>query len=199
MLCLQEQSSNSFVSFIDQRLSGILHHRNHLKHYQSTLAIFKEHFKTIILYVDFSENLAVPVKYEPQSLHWRHQQITVHSGIGKVNGEKSYHPYQSNERTHDQHSVQLAISEMLRDVEINAGEYVIIESDNCASQYKSCAHFHGMQTIADSLNLNIIRVYGIAEHGKGEVDHVGGLAKTSLRRAIAAREFFTNAKYMVEF
>ena len=115
-------------------------------------------------------------------MHWSHQQVTIHSGIRKIKGEKSYHPYVSNDLKHDQQFMQLAITEMLREVEIQADEYIVIESDNCSSQYKSSAHFHGMQLLTNNWNVNIIRVYGIAEHGKGEVDHVGGLTKTVVRR-----------------
>ena len=57
--------------------------------------------------------LKIPVKFEPQSLHWSHEQITVHSGILKYNGVKSYHPYISDDRKHDQHFVKIAMKEML--------------------------------------------------------------------------------------
>ena len=40
--------------------------------------------------------------------------------------------------------------------------------------------------------------FWLAEHGKGEVDHVGGLAKTTLQRAIAGGKFF-NVGEMVEY
>jgi len=96
----------------------------------------------------------------------------------------------SDDLKHDQHFVQFSIKEMLKDVEIEPSDQIIIESDNCSSQYKSSAHFHGMQVLANNLNVNIIRVYGIAEHGKGEMDHVGGLVKTTIRRAVAEVNFF---------
>jgi hypothetical protein len=44
----------------------------------------------------------------------------------------------------------------------------------------------------------IIRIYGISEHGKSEVDHVGGIAKTTLRRQIATGKLLLSAKEMVE-
>ena len=47
---------------------------------------------------DFSENLTIPVKEEPQSLSWHHEQKSVHSGILKTNGEKRYFDLQSEER-----------------------------------------------------------------------------------------------------
>ena len=50
------------MDFIEQRLSSIIHHRNQLKHYHSTLGVFKENFDTISLDVDFSENVSILVK-----------------------------------------------------------------------------------------------------------------------------------------
>ena len=47
-----------------------------------------------------------------------------------------------------------------------------------------------MQTLANKFQVNVIHIFSITEHGKGEVDHAGGLATTTLQRAIAAGEFF---------
>ena len=63
--------------------------------------------------MDVSENLSVPVKYEPQPLHWAHDQLKVHSGITKVYGHKSYHPYVSDSKIHDQVFVSEVLFEML--------------------------------------------------------------------------------------
>ena len=124
----------------------------------------------------------------------------MHSGILKFKTEKSYHPYLSANRKHDQHFVQLCILEILKKVDFSKNPgYIIIESDNCSYQYKSSAHFHGMQTLANKFQVNVIRIFNIAEHGKGEIDHVGGLAKATLHRAIAAREFFNDVGEMVEY
>ena len=56
------------------------------------LPIFKEYFAGVLMDVDYSENLSIPLKFEPQSLHWSHAQVTVHSGIVKTPTEKTYHP-----------------------------------------------------------------------------------------------------------
>ena len=74
----------------------------------------------------------------------------------------------------------------------------IIESNNCKSQYKCAAHFPDNQNVADTFNVTIIRVFGIPEHGKGEVDHIGGIAKSFIKSEIAAGEFLTGVKEMVE-
>ena len=68
---------------------------------------------------DFSENLSVPVKYEPRSMYWSHEQISVHSGITKLNGEKIYHPYFSDDKSHDVVFTDLAIKEMLTTANID--------------------------------------------------------------------------------
>ena len=56
-----------------------------------------------------------------------------------------------------------------------------------------------MQLLANNWSVNIIRIYGIAEHGKGEVDHVGGLAKTAVRRVVAEGDFFADSTDIVDF
>ena len=69
------------ANFISNILAKIVHHRDQLKHYRNTITIFKESFDALFVDIDFSENLPLPVKFKPQSLHWSHEQVTVHSGI----------------------------------------------------------------------------------------------------------------------
>ena len=66
---------------------------------------------------------------------------------------------------------------MLEESKLEEGETLVIESDNCTSQYKSVEHFDGLVKLAPRNNVKIIRIYGVAGHGKGEIDHVGGIAK----------------------
>ena len=93
----------------------------------------------------------------------------------------------------------LEILKIQKKVDFSENPYIVIESDNCSYQSKSSAHLHGMQTLANKFQVNVIRIFGVAEHGKGEVDHVGGLAKPTLQRAIAAWEFSNDVGEMVEY
>ena len=165
----------------------LIQHRNQQKHFRSTTDELKCIYAPLID-IDFSENLSVPIKNEPQSLHWCHQQVSVHSGIVKEDGDKIYHAYISNDRLHDQ-----AFVEILKECNLPKYEAVIIISHNCSNQYKSGSAFHDLQGLANTLNKPIIRVYGIAGHGNGEVDHVG------VRREIAAGCYMADAGEMVEF
>ena len=45
----------------------------------------------------------------------------------------------------------------------------------------------------------MIRVFGIPEHGKREVDHVGGTAKTNIKRGVSSGMFFNDVAAMVKF
>ena len=74
--------------------------------------------------IDFSENLFVPVKYEPQSLHWLYPQIIVYSGLVRYNGEKSY---LSSDRNHDHNFVKCAIEEILSELNLKASTTIIIK------------------------------------------------------------------------
>ena len=200
-LKLTQVSANlSYITyFISGFLESFIHHRNQLRHYRSTVQNFRECYETILVDIDFSENLSVPVHQEIQSLHWSHDQVTVHSGIIKQNGEKSYHPYLSNDKKHDQHLVHLVLDEMLGHVDLSAAEYIVIESDNCSWQYKSSTHFESIQRLCNKYKKNVIRIFGIPEHGKGEVDHVGGIAKTTIRRGVASGIYFEGVNSMVNF
>ena len=156
----------------------------------------KNMFMDIIqcVYMDFSENLTIGIKWEPQSLHWSKKQMTVYSGISKTSyGKKIYHPYISHSREHDQPFVNMAMKEMLCATNMEDEEYILIESDNCSAQYKSAEHFCDLQNISNENNKTVIRFYGIEGHGKGEVDHVGGIAKVSARDEITRGVIFSNA------
>ena len=131
------------VEFISERLTSFIHHRN-LKDYRSSISSFKEDFDTVSINIHLSENLSTPVKYEPQYLHWSHSQVTVYSGILKNIGEKSYHAYFSDDKRHDQPFVKLAMEEILNEAETDPNKYIIIERDNCSSQYKSDLHFYNL-------------------------------------------------------
>ena len=76
----------------------------------------------------------MPVQYEPQLLHWPHEQVIVHSSLLNHNGQKSYHPYLS-------------------------GTNAIIESDNSTQQYKPCAKFESIQCIASDYGFKILGVF----------------------------------------
>ena len=170
-----------------------------LKLYRLSIKTFYQLFVAVHLDIDFSENLTLGIKFEPQSLHWVKKQIIVHSGIVKCNGEKTYHPYVSDCKTHDQAFVKLVVTEMLDSTYMPDDAVILIESDNCSSQYKSCHHFVDMQDLADKFKRRVIRVFGIAGHGKGEVDHVGGVAKVAVRQEVAGGEIFTVASEVHDF
>ena len=69
------------------------------------------------------------------------------------------------------------LRKMLEESDFKAEQTLLVESDNCSSQYKSTEHFVSLMSISKDFNVKVIRLYGVAGHGKGEVDHVGGLTK----------------------
>ena len=82
----RESSMNDIIQFKESFLPKMINHRNHLRHYRSAITNFRAMFDCLFIDIDFSENLKLPVKYEPQSLHWCHEAITVHSDIIKLHG-----------------------------------------------------------------------------------------------------------------
>ena len=116
----------------------------------------------------------------------------------KVDGVKIYYPTLSEDKKHDQAFVRTAVSTMVEGVKFEEYDCCLIESDNC-QHYKSAESFHDSQDFANKWNIPLIRVFGIAGHGKEEVDHVGGIVKVAVRREVWAGSFFTGATDMVDF
>ena len=131
-------------------------------------------------------------------MHWSKRQVTVHSGIVKVNGIKEYHPYLTEDNQHDQALVWVNLERLVDVAAMRSPSAILVESDN-GNDYKSAQHFFDVQRICDKVRVPIIRAYGTPEHCKHEVDHVGGVAKMVLRRAVASGEFFEDVGAMVEF
>ena len=119
------------IQFIDKMLPKIIHHRNQLKNFRSNVNSVTKHFDNAVLIdIDFSENLDVKTFKEPQSSHWTSHQLSVHSGILRYKGKKTYHQYFSDDINHDQSFVKIAISEMLETIELPNDATIIIDSDN---------------------------------------------------------------------
>ena len=75
----------------------------------------------------------------------------------------------------------------------------LANEDNGSSQFKSAPPFINIQELSDKYKIKVICIYSIAGHEKGEVDHVGCLAKVAMRREIGAGVFFADAEDMVMF
>ena len=188
------------MKFLEDLLPNIVFHRYHLHHYRHCYKELDEMFKRCAsVDIDFSENVPVPVKFEPQSLHRCHQQVTVHSGILKCNGEKNYIAHFSDDRKHNQLFVENVVQNIIRNADLTSTSTVLIQSDNCSSQYKSAHHFSHLQKLANSQQKQVLHLWSIAGHGKDEVNHTGGVAKIAIKRAISNDFFFENSSDMVQY
>ena len=54
----------------------------------------------------------------------------------KYGGRKANNGYISNDQNHDQNFLHLALQEILKETALDGPDAMIIESDNCSSQYK---------------------------------------------------------------
>ena len=76
------------IGFITDLLTKIVHHLNLLKNYRTISKDFNEYFDDTNIDIDFSESLSVPIKYEPQSLHWHHEQCQCTQVFAKWTGKR---------------------------------------------------------------------------------------------------------------
>lgn len=75
----------------------------------------------------------------------------------------------------------------------NISELNIIESDSLSSLYKSAQHFDDIQCICNKKKVPVVCLFSIVEDGKGEADHVEGIAKCTIRHYVGRAIF--NATY----
>ena len=148
-----------------------------------------------IFHIDFSENISVTPKYEPQAAHFSGKQTSLHCTV-------VYHPelpkptymyHISDNTTHNSVFTDHVIRDLIQ--KFNAEDYPLIriKSDNCAAQYCSLHVFEAYQRLANVLVKTIIIYYGVNGHGKGLVDAMSGFGvKTPLRRGIITKDFMFN-------
>ena len=74
--------------FLSDLLPWIIFHQNQMKYFKNVITAFRENFECLID-IDFSE-----------SAHWNHEQVTVHFGILKNKGQKSYYSHLSDNKKH---------------------------------------------------------------------------------------------------
>ena len=63
-------------------------------------------------------------------MHWSNATVIVHSGIVKDSGEKTYHPYLSDDVIQDHVFVGIVLDELLLDIDVD-GKVIVLGSDNC--------------------------------------------------------------------
>ena len=156
-----------------------MYHHKHLHHFLHCIAeldkILKHFASTDI---DFSENLTVPFKYEPQSQYCYHQQVHIHSQISKTNDNKNDHAHFSDDHKHDQVFLKHALDDILNKMDLSH------------SQYKSTMHFHHLQMLTNEKEKQVLKIWSIAGHGKGEVGYISGMTKISIKIAVSNDCFF---------
>ena len=189
------------LAFIYNLLGNLIHHRNLLKHFRSCYPLMKDSLssRSFFISADFSENLLIPLYKEPQSIHWSKKMVSIHCSVVKEGDKKSYYGHISDDVIHDQSFVNSVMISTIQAEIKSFADTIFIQSDNCASQYKSAESFFDLQNLSNNFGRRVIRVYGVAGHGKSEVDSVGGTLKIAVRRAVSCGSYFEKSSDIVSF
>ena len=180
---------NSLKEFIAGIIEKFVSHSNDAIHDKIYWEYWLEtivHQRPLIV-TDFSENLSLPLQQEPQSLYWLRKQVSILSGIitacRDTEEQKIYLGHFSQDRDHDQVYVRLALENMIPLFLSEDDTHIFIHSDN-ATHFKSSENYADIQELCNSLQITIIRSFGVPGHGKGEIDSCGGHIKTACRKGI---------------
>ena len=186
-------------SYVNQKVPRFIKHSN--ENFRDML-LWDIWLKTLVprgllIIIDYSENLALSLKEAPQSMYYMKSQVTLHCGVGiEPSGNKTYFGHISDDREHDQVFVSTCLSEITS--LLPPSNTVFIRSDN-ATHYKSAENFHDLQLLSNNLTSTVVRVYGIAGHGKGEIDSAGGHMKNAARKGIQMGIEIKNADEVVSY
>ena len=196
-----ESTPRDFIEYLKPKLKEFITH-NFVVHWQETQ--FKKFISklpkdTIMSCIDFSQNYAMKVQNEMQSMHWHSVQITILVHITYrhnpdfVEGDlvepeilKETHYYISDAPEHDSAYVQHAFSlnwKHLTDRGCFPHRHVVW-SDGCSAQFKSATCWYHLgryhnYTASPKLpgGCQLAWNYFATGHGKGEVDGAGALLK----------------------
>ena len=120
------------VSVIAQKLISIkdsyLKHRSHVDNINKVFPIVKESFQGTYIELNFSENIAIKLKFEVQEAHFSAKQYTLPCSIVEP-GMNKYVYHLCDDTKHDPVSVDEVLEDIFTKRNIK-NETVIIKSDN---------------------------------------------------------------------
>ena len=128
-------------------------------------------------------------------MYWTRKQISIRNGIGNSDSGKVYCAHLSDDRNHDPvftiESIKGKVSEH------PTPNVTIIRSDN-APRFKYSQCFHDLQDLPNETGATVVRTYGIAGYGKGEINSVGGHVKNALRKSVERGKIILNSGDCIE-
>ncbi|XP_070564656.1 trichohyalin-like [Ptychodera flava] len=174
---------------------------------QFTNATKKHPSDTKVLCMDFAENYTCQLQNEVQAAHWTHTQVTIHPVIAyyKEKGKEVREAiiFVSDDLNHDSHAVHVftgIVNTHMKDRRNLDLQKMIIFSDGCAAQYKSCTPFADMSFAKEDMNCTLERNFFGSRHGKGWCDGEGGVVKAAITRAVKNEVFIhSDAKSVYDF
>lgn len=125
--------------------------------------------------------------------------VTIHCSVVKQDDTKRYYGHISDDLGHDQSFVNQVLVSVIQGEIKHSCEVILVHSDNCTSQYKSAESFYDLQNLSNNFGKTVIRVYGVAGHGKSEVDSIGGILKIAVRRAVSCGSYFEKSSDITKF
>ena len=194
-------SFENFKSTFDEKGASYLLHRFECRNDIHVWPQILHASPSYIFHLDYSENITVTPKYEPQDAHSSAKQTSLHCAVvhNPYNAGVQYAYHLSDVEKHDFTFTEAVVRDLLSKFDVNS--IVRIKSDNCGSQYCSLHVFQSYKWLSKDLGKTIILYYGVNGHGRGLVDAMSGFGlKTPLRREIVTNDFmFNTAEELFEY
>ena len=126
-------------------------------------------------------------KFEPQYSHFSKKQFSLHCTVQHLPDSHKYIYHLSNVMTHNYAFTSTVLKYL---IDHSSTNIIRINSDNCATQYKSIYVFKAWHTLTAKTNKCIVTFYGTSGHGKGLVDVMSSFGvKVPIHRAVLTEDF----------
>ena len=117
-------------------------HRSHVANIKNTLPLIRESCNRNYIEMDFSENIAMKLKFEVLDAHFLGKQYSLHCSIVEPGAQKYFY-HLSNDATYDPKFVHEILVDLFDKLCIK-NETIMIKSDNAPTQYKNKYAFNSM-------------------------------------------------------
>ena len=154
-----------------------------------------EHY-TLLIVMDFAENLDILYSREIMAEHWCHNTASLLNVVATYYGPDGQrtdaHGIWSDVRTHDISYVHLGLDRVIR-FYLEKGhdiKHLVLWSDGCASQFRCADHFFELSLYRERYFglQSICLEYFWAAHGKSVADGIGALFKQEVAKFLATKE-----------
>ena len=149
---------------------------------------------TLVVLIDYAENIGLEANFEIMSEHWGHRQITLLSCVVFFRGDagdvvQHVHAFWSDDLTHDCVFSHEGIRRIVSHYGTDRFSNLVVWSNGCKAQFKYCDYFYPFHAYRAQFNIRtVILNYFATAHGKNLADGVAAVFRSIIAEMLLTRD-----------